>query len=122
MGTAQDRGRFDCGSGCRGRLGIPPMCLQAAQNAVGEPNRSQGVFATDPGARQSPRGLDEVFELESERLPTVGLDAVDSQHLAEKVLSHDRRLGQIDPFEVEPTPFELFGRANQGCLLRREVE
>ena len=114
--------RLDRGSGRRGRFGIPAVGFQRLQDLVGQPDRSQGVFAADSGTRQPPRCIHEIFQLERQRFAASSRNAVDPQHLAEEVLSHQGRLAQVDTFEVEPAPLELFGGPNESGLFGGKVE
>ncbi len=98
------------------------MGFQALQDLVGQSDGSQGVLAADLRARPALRRVDEVLELQGERLTPFGLDAIDAEDLAEEVLFDGGRLAQVDALEVEPAVLQLLGRTNQRGLLGGEVQ
>src|SRR3954468_14279107 len=127
-GTAEDgaggaeRGGEDVGAGRAGGDAFPLVRIDRPEDLIGEPHRSQGIFAADPGPGPRARGLDEVLQFQCQGFAAFGLDLVDAEDLAEEMLLDGRRPGQVDFVEVEVAETELFRGADEGPLPGREVE
>src|SRR5262249_36281219 len=121
-GGCADRGGEVVGGDRGRRKAFPLMGGDLPEDLGGKPPGAGGGGAPDPGAGSGTRGPDEVFQLQGERLASLGLDLVDTEDLAEEVCLDGRWLGQVNAGQVELALAEPVGRPDEGPLLRGKVE
>src|SRR5262249_45176723 len=83
------------------RVALPAVGIEAAHHGIGHPHGAKRLIAADPGAQRASYGLDELLDLQGQRLATGRLHLVHAQDLAEEVLLDDGGLTQVNPLHVE---------------------